>query len=340
MIRDKHPYKVLVVEDNAGDFFLVKEYLEDAIEKPEVVRAEQFGQLQLILRKSPNYFDIILLDLGLTDKSGEELIRETSAIAGHVPIIVLTGYSDFSFAVKSLSMGAGDYLLKDELSAPILYKSIVYNIERNKNIINLKESEQRYSDLFHLSPQPMWVYDIDSLAFRDVNEAAILHYGYSHREFMGMTMRDLRPPGDKETTELGKYLINEPRQNGFFFQGIYKHRKKNKDVIYVDVRSNIIYNKGKQSEIILASDITERLMHVRAIEQQNIRLREIAWTQSHIVRAPLARMMSLIHLITSEKLSEKEARQLLSHVLSSAHELDSIVKEIVEKSQLIVPEKK
>lgn len=157
MHKDKKHFRLLVVEDNEGDFFLIKDYLEEMILVPEVSRTVSFSQACQILGDPINSFDVILLDLSLPDKNGLELIEGMLALDLSIPVIVLTGYTDFSFAVTSLALGISDYLLKDDLTATTLYKSVVYNIERNKNIISLKESEQRYSDLFHLSPQPMWV---------------------------------------------------------------------------------------------------------------------------------------------------------------------------------------
>jgi len=69
------------------------------------------------------------------------------------------------------------------LNSHVLYKSITYAIERRKVISELEESKRRYSNLFHLSPQPMWLYDTETYEFLQVNVAAIEHYGYSEDEF-------------------------------------------------------------------------------------------------------------------------------------------------------------
>src|SRR5258708_10504788 len=85
-------------------------------------------------------------------------------------------------------------------------------------------------------------------------------------------------------------------------------------------------------------DITERkkmtldlLSHVNAIEEQNKKLREIAWIQSHVVRAPLARLMGLIDLITNYENNDMEDHTILNYILISAKELDEIVKSISDK---------
>src|SRR6058998_528116 len=62
----------------------------------------------------------------------------------------------------------------------------------NTNKETLRSSEKQYGILFQDNPQPMWVFDSETLAFLDVNDAAIQHYGYSRDEFLGMTIKDIR----------------------------------------------------------------------------------------------------------------------------------------------------
>ncbi|MGN6532669.1 MAG: PAS domain-containing protein [Ginsengibacter sp.] len=66
--------------------------------------------------------------------------------------------------------------------------------ERKLSQIQLKESEERYSELFRLNPQPIWVFDLESFRFVQVNKAATDLYGYSQKEFLQMTVFEMRPP--------------------------------------------------------------------------------------------------------------------------------------------------
>jgi PAS domain S-box-containing protein len=330
MLKDQKSYQLLVVEDNTGDFVLIQDYLEEVIVQAEVKRATTLNEVKEIFSASYT-FDLILLDLSLPDSSGEMLVQEVIECCGDDPVVVLTGYTDVSFAVRSLGLGVSDYLLKDELSPQMLYKSIVYNIERNRNLSRIRESEHRYSELFHLSPQPMWVYDMDTFAFLDVNRAAVDHYGFSHDEFMAMTILDIRP---EHLVEEVKTLVEERRKlKGGYYKGVFKHKKKNGEVIDVEIRSNSIRYKGKRAKIILANDITERLRQVRIIEEQNQRLREIAWTQSHVVRAPLSRLMGLVDLVQNNVLKEEELNEILKYIVHSAEEMDEIIRDIVKKTE-------
>lgn len=98
------------------------------------------------------------------------------------------------------------------------------------------------------------------------------------------------------------------------------------------MRSNVLSYNDKISYLALANDITERLHYVNGIEDQNKRFKAIAGMQSHVLRAPVARIMSLADLLKNHQTTEAEREELISCILESAHELDKIVKEISEQT--------
>ncbi|WP_323755847.1 response regulator [Roseivirga sp.] len=248
MQKDNKKYSILIVEDNPGDVVLISDYLEEEIAIPKLEVAENYAQSREFLLNEKYRFDVILLDLSLPDSSGEALVEEIIRISKNALVIVLTGYSNLDFGKKCLSLGASDYLLKDSLSPTILYKSIIYAIERNGYLNQLKDSQRRYFDLFKLSPQPMWVCDTESLKFLHVNNAAVELYGYSKDELLEMSIPDIIPdhqPSNYHTNETSKVL----RQT--------VHLKKNGDKIIVDERSNNIDFNGEKARVVLAIDITE-----------------------------------------------------------------------------------
>lgn len=334
MIQDRETYRILIVEDNPGDYLLVEDFLSEYIQHPHLKHVTKFKQAQSLLEEDNKRFDIILLDLSLPDINKEKLIEETRIITQTTPVVILTGYSDLDFGAKSLSKGVSDYLIKDTINALVLYKSILYAIERHRFLKSLRESEKRYMDLFHLSPAPILVYDLATLRFIDVNEAAVQHYGYSKEEFLSMTLHGIRPA--EEIPKMEEAVERAKEKSERYFTSGYKHRKKNGEVIDVELASNPIVFDGKQAEIVLATDITEKLMQIKAIEAQNERLKKITWTQSHVVRAPVARLMGLVDLLKSENVDSNEKDQLLQHIYASAKELDEVIHQIVDESQSVM----
>lgn len=334
MRKDIKLYNFLVVEDNLGDYFLIEEYLAENILAPNVRRAESFEEAKKILLNDAEAFDVIFLDLSLPDLSGEQLIIQVVEMAAGCPVIALTGFSDLEFSIVSLSLGVSDYLLKDDLTPTILYKSIIYSIQRGKFIDQIQKSEKRYSDLFHLSPLPMWVFDLETLRFLDVNRAAIHHYGFSEEEFFAMDITEIRPPEDVE--DMKKIL--EKAMQGLIvnLKSVFRHRKKSGEIMVVETTLSRLTFNQKDSALVLVNDITDRTRYIETIEKQNKTFLEIAWIQSHVVRAPLARLLGLVDLMEMElKVKDQEITNLMNYIKDSAGELDQIIREITKKSDII-----
>lgn len=199
-----------------------------------------------------------------------------------------------------------------------------------QNEIELSKAKKRYSELFHLSPLPMWVYDIETLEFLDVNEAAEKHYGYSKAEFKTMTLRDIRPKQDLPAFEEQLKLAKKTPKD--FMSGVFRHMKKNGEIIDVDVQSNCIQYKGRNARVILVNDITDRLEYISAIETKNKELQDIAWLQSHVMRAPVAKILGIVHLLQRVDLDEVEKSILLNDLNACASEIDQVIHDIAKKT--------
>lgn len=263
MERDERPIHLLVIEDNPGDYLLTEEYLRDVMSRVTLTQVTTWHDARIELLERIESFDAILLDLSLPDKNGQELVEDLLELSGTTPVIVLTGFRDLDFSIQTLSTGVSDYLLKDELSPTLLYKSIRYSIERRTFSARMLDSEQSYRALFDLTPLPMYLFDLETLEFLVVNLAAIHHYGYSKEEFLSMTIREIRA-GQEEQDRLDRSL-RETRNAGNI-SGIYAvHRRKNGETIHVLLEGNNISYNGRNARIIVANDITEKQEQQKAL---------------------------------------------------------------------------
>lgn len=325
MIKDSNSYTILIIEDNLGDFTLIEEFLFEKIEKPNIIHTNSFTATKLLNSTAKQKFDVILLDLSLPDKSGENLITEMNALNWGCPIIVLTGYTDIEFSIKSLSLGAADYLLKDEINASALYKSIAYSIERRKANIQIAESEKRFSNLFQLSPQPMWLYDIETLQFIQVNKAAIDLYGYSSDEFLNMTIFDISPLVEN-------FKPNQPTiSNDKVFNDKIKHIKKNKEIIDVEVYSSTININNNEYRLIIAIDVTEKILFENKMTKAIIKTQEDERNEiggelhDNICQLLVASQMSLGMLKNAiDDSSEKYYEQCKEYISESLQEIRNL----------------
>lgn len=128
----------------------------------------------------------------------------------------------------------------------------------------LRHSEKQYRLLFQENPNPMWVFDMESLAILEVNEAAVQHYGYPRDEFLKMTMANLRVPEKNGSSKGLSERLELPEKNTHGH--IWRHRRKSGDIIEVDVIWSPMAFQGHFSALALATDVTER----RRAEHRNL----------------------------------------------------------------------
>src|SRR5690606_11637695 len=129
-----------------------------------------------------------------------------------------------------------------------------------------------YGELFASNPQPMWIYDLTTLKFLDVNRAAVLQYGYTRAEFLSFRLTDIRPPA--EVPVLLKSL-KDVRAWGDH-SGIWRHRKKDGSEILVEVFSHRTNFLDRNSRMVLVQDVTHRLRTEQQLRDGEARFREMA----------------------------------------------------------------
>ena len=119
--------------------------------------------------------------------------------------------------------------------------------------------------LFAANPQPMWVFDADTLAFLEVNEAAVRHYGYSRSEFLARRVTDIRPSADP-TALLAREETDEQGQR--VSQAAGRHQLKDGRVISVEVRRHELIFEGRPAVLVAIEDVTQRNALEEELEHQ------------------------------------------------------------------------
>jgi two-component system, cell cycle sensor histidine kinase and response regulator CckA len=250
---------VLILEDNQADAKLMLYSLQQAgffvqghIARTSVEFQETIASANI---------DLVLADYNLPDWTGLDAIRWLRESGIGIPLILVTGSLGDEHAVACIKEGASDYVLKDKLDhLPI---AVTHALEqqrlrrsRDQAIEQLHETASEYRLLFNSNPQPMWVYDLESLRFLAVNDAAINHYGYSREEFLRMTLRDIRP--EEEIPRLLTNLAAGRNRKQLETAGTWKHRKKTGEIIDVKIMEGKLQFEGRSAALIGVEDVTER----------------------------------------------------------------------------------
>lgn len=316
-MRTDSPISILILEDNPDDAELCQRQLRQGeISGIFEVAPSKEAFEQLILSRS---FDIVLTDFRLPGWNGLDALHWLRSVGRETPVILVTGTLGDELAIECIKAGISDYVLKEHLERlPHAVRHVIaehrLREQRDRAEAELRVSEEHYRLLFNANPHPMWVFDRETLRFLMVNEAATRQYGYSHKEFLSMTVRDIRPAEDLE-----RFLRAHTSGKELHDRELWKHRTKGGTIIDVEISAQPINFRAVDAELVLAHDVTaERKM------QEQLRISELRY-RSIIEQAPYGIMRvdeqgrivvanpALVSMLGYE--SEKELLNVSSKVL-------------------------
>jgi PAS domain S-box-containing protein len=224
--------------------------------------------------------------------------------------------------------------------------------ERDQALAALSEREARYRELFKANPQVMFVYEIRSLRFLAVNEAALAFYGYSREEMLDMALPDVEPPG----IQVPQYPSPDGGVPGHAptASGPRSHQKKNGDIRLVERIASPTVFEGWPAELMMVTDVTERLatearvregaerLEQRVAErtrelQLSIReLEAFSYSVSHDLRNPLGAVgmfgqMLAAHLGDS---ADEQARLYLARIEQGVRGMESLIDDLLTLAQV------
>ena len=265
---------ILHLEDDRLDADLIRETLaaQGTVAEMQLVQTESAFRAAL----QGGNVDLVLSDYSLPGFNGLSALRIVREMNPELPFIFVSGTIGEEIAIESLKSGATDYVLKERpqrlaLSVQRALSEVEARKRSRRSDEALHHSAACYELLFETNPLPMWAFDLKTLGFLAVNEAAIHHYGYSREEFLQMTIEDIRSPEDVPTL-LESVLQSQPHIE---LAGVCKHRTKDGAVNYVEITSQALKFAGRSAQIVLANDITERRRLEEAQRSSELRYRRL-----------------------------------------------------------------
>jgi PAS domain S-box-containing protein len=240
--------RILHLEDNPDDALLVRDQLAHEGLSAEIHHVANRGEFLAALTSAK--WDLMISDYKLPDFTGLDALKILREKFPELPFILMSGTIGELAAIESLKAGATDYVLKHnrERLPSAVRRAIAEAAERalrHETQEELKRSEKQYRILFQGNPHPMWVFDLETLKILEVNEAAVLHYGYSRDEFLQMSLANLR------TDERGGHSLPDANV-------VWRHKHKNGSVMDMEVTWTPLAFHGKFAALTMATDVTAR----------------------------------------------------------------------------------
>lgn len=206
--------------------------------------------------------------------------------------------------------------------------SAVLAVRIRKQQAALVRSEEEYRRLFEANPNPMWIYDRQTLRFLRVNNAAVKKYGYRRERFLKMTIYDIRPAADRPA--LDTFIAEAPDE--LVQAGVWKHVSRSGEVYEVSITSHPVDWGGRACKVVMATDLTALVKKERQLQEayqqlkaSNASVLRAAWSNSHEIRKPLCSVIALTDLLEKTTL-DQENQEIAARLKIAAEELDAMVR--------------
>ncbi|HEY8938225.1 MAG TPA: ATP-binding protein, partial [Cyclobacteriaceae bacterium] len=265
-------------------------------------------------------------------ENGLDLIKFIQDKGVLTPAIVLTGQGDLKVDIDASRYGAADYLVKTELNAASLERSIRYALSQSKIIRELDEKEKKYRSLFERSIDPIFLAS-DKLVLTDVNDAFLKFFGYSHEESKSITINSIFE-NESDYNHFRSFLKKTEQIKDFEVSLVTKSGDKKVCLI------NCVFIPDQSSEfccyqgIIHDLSLRKQAEHDMLIAERLSLTGQIARTIAHEVRNPLTNLNLALDQLRSEIPPDNDSAKLYSDIIErNANRIEQLVDEMLNSSR-------
>ncbi len=314
-------FSVLLIDDDEDDYVNIRDILDEI----------QRNRIQLIWKNSykdgleslkSSSFDACLLDYRLGERTGLELLRECRTLGIACPFIFLTGMGDFDLDLQAMQTGASDYLVKGQLTAPLLERSIRYAIKHAHDLEEIVLRQENFRILFNSTFEGILVHQNGII--RDVNSAAGDIFGLMPGEMMDRTLLDFIHADFHGQVE-SKYNSNDPIS--LEVMGITAAGTD----LFLKLSSRRVVLKGQTMSLIAVTDLTSRKnMEAQIIQQDRLAsLGLLASSLAHEIGTPLGIIRSRAELVEKKASENPKVKQDMGIIVSQIDKISKLVQSLL-----------
>lgn len=316
--------RLLIVEDDEDDYFLLTSSLASTSFHKSIVWAESFSKAKEILKQQS--IDLVIVDYRLGVHTGLDLVSYINEKHPFTPTILMTGLQAVAIDEQALKSGVYDYLVKGQYTPEDIDRSIRYAIEKANVLRSLKESENKFKNLFENAVEYVFIVD-SSLNVIDANKAALKFFEYDQKEeITGENISDYFFPRILEpgtyTNPSTEIEFTAPRQN-----------KK----CYCILNYSVVDAEQNIYQLVL-HDITERRLNEqkeKLLEKQTL-TGKVARVIAHEIKNPLTNIhLSLAELrqILNDPVSEERPDEFLDIIDRNSKRINLLIEDLLNATR-------
>lgn len=333
---------ILIIEDNLGDQLLLETHLESTgLSIATINIASTIAEGITLLQN--NIFSLIFLDFFLPDSNGLDSYLELAKINSRVPVVILSGLSDTALSIKAISLGAQDFLLKGGYTTESLEKCVSYSIERKRNLVLLKENNERYDVISKATQDIVWDWNLVTDKVKWFGQGLInyLPAGIEIENIPDNFWVDGLHPVEKKRVIDSLYRTITQNENSWEYD--YRFLRIDGTYAYINSRGYVLKNEdGKPNRVIGSmQDITERKNAELETQKARFEAEEARKTQeqflanmSHEIRTPMNGVIGMANLLAETNLNQDQ-KEYVATIKESADNLMGIINDILDLTKIV-----
>jgi PAS domain S-box-containing protein len=323
--------KILIIDDDEDDYFIISDYLKEIDHTRFIVDwcnnyHSAIEQIHLATH------DIYFVDYRLGNKTGLDLLKEAIHLQTDRPIILLTGKGNKAIDIEAMKSGATDYVIKSELNSEKLERCIRYSLDRAASLRTIKESENKYRNLFTGSKDSLFIAD-KKLFFKEVNQAAANLFAIDGSDLNQVSLFDFIP--DPLLKKKIKSALQENKNiNELEIEIKNSHEEKRACILSILLESKTV---GEDLVHGIIHDIT----NIKKAEQINLQSAKLAANErlvrilAHEIRNPLNNIqLSADNLETILNASGNE-KAMIGIIQRNTIRINEMITELLESTKTL-----
>jgi PAS domain S-box-containing protein len=327
----ERPIHILMIDDDEDDFFLVTELLHDISPGQYVLEWAPTYQKGIAALEN-NTHDVFLVDYRLGPNTGIDILHRIQQMPNQLPVIMLTGKGDYNIDREAMQAGAYDYLVKGEITADLLERSIRYAVDEYNHRRSIEESEKKYYGIFEKAHDLIILADGDRNII-DANPAALRTLQYNREEILRLQLGDLFLAKEQSDD-----FLDNIYNSGLPSSREYEFKTANNKKLAVLINA-VTLDEAAQIFLCVIQDITDKKREEQEKQHQEkfVITGRIARVIAHEVRNPLTNILLAVSQFKDEdEVAASEDSVLYTDIIErNCTRINQLITELLHSTRMI-----